>query len=195
MATITIESRKQIKSCDILLVFPNETWKYVTLYDLSAKTLELHDNTLPLTVFVSAEGYKGRVEKNWVPADGDLRLRLEEMEEDGGSRILWEVCGHFLGLEGHMQARLIEGPYYSDAPIEITTMNLAVNGRNHTTRVPFDAEVALTDHLDKTLYMAIRAIEGKCVLLDWWPDRKTTKRKPSVVKARTVRNTRQVKKK
>lgn len=171
---------------DVSLVFPNGTWKRVQIRpqkmgyhpndvkdhptwellqisEVEGATEELYDGTLPMTVFVAADGCEAYHKEGWIPEQGDLDVKLKELP-GGGSCIFHEEWGHIPGLSGTLFVQT------NGNRIQINTRNISVDGKTPiSTIIEHGQTVVLTDINGVTLLASIRAIVGQSVLLTWWP--------------------------
>lgn len=84
-ATITVRSDGHpLSGSDVLVLFPNKTWKRGSTDENGEAEVELHTTHLPMTVFVAAPGYCAHVEREWVPSQSSLAIELVSLQ-DGGS--------------------------------------------------------------------------------------------------------------
>ncbi len=86
---------------DLLVLFPNKTWKFAVTDENGEATVNLHSLHLPMTVFVAAKGYAAYLERDWVPAEMSLAVELQALPE-GGSVIFTESTGRIPGLTGRL---------------------------------------------------------------------------------------------
>ena len=94
-AVISVRSGGQpLPGVDLLLLFPNKTWKRAT-------TVDLHTTQLPMTVFAPAPLHAADLERDWTPSERALAIELAALPESG-SVIFPEVAGHLPGLKGRL---------------------------------------------------------------------------------------------
>ena len=97
---ITLRASGQpLPGADLLVLFPNHTWRRTTSDEEGIAALSLHTTQLPMTVFAAARGYTARVERGWVPSRRALAMELEALP-DGGAVIFPEAVGSVPGLTG-----------------------------------------------------------------------------------------------
>lgn len=173
-ATIFVESQnKPLAKVNVLALLPNETYKSLQTDKNGEATPNLYDESLPITVFAAADGYEGVVKEKWIPAQGELKIELKAYP-GGGSCIIDDASyqnGYIPGLSGSFTAFLNPRAGVQDSPIEVHTRNLAVNCKNPPdTFIRLGQDVELSDSDGVTVNMAIRAIVGKSVLFDWYPE-------------------------
>ena len=100
--TITVRCEgKPLANVDLLVQFPNGTWRRALSNQSGRAAFELHTTQLPMTVFAAAPGFAVRVERNWKPRDRGLALDMEPLS-DGGGVILPEATGNIPGLSGSL---------------------------------------------------------------------------------------------
>lgn len=105
-ATVTVVVRSQarpLENVDLLLLFPNGTWRQARSDPVGEATVDLHTTHLPMTVFATAPGYTVGLEREWVPSRRALALELKELP-DGGGVIFPEASGRIPGLSGTVTA-------------------------------------------------------------------------------------------
>lgn len=105
-ATVTIVVRseaKPLENVELLVLFPNGTWRQGRSNPSGEVTVDLHTTHLPMTVFATAPGYAVGLEKEWVPSRRALTLDLARLP-DGGGVIFPEASGRIPGLSGGVNA-------------------------------------------------------------------------------------------
>ena len=90
-----------MSGAELLILFPNKTWKSVTTNEDGEASVELHATHLPMTVFTAAHGYAAHVEGEWTPSRGALAVELDTLP-GGGAVIFPEATGQVPGLEGRL---------------------------------------------------------------------------------------------
>ena len=99
---ITVRSGAQpLADVDLLVLFPNATWRRARSDPAGEATFELHTTHLPMTVLAAAPGFAARVERDWVPRRRALALNLDELP-GGGAVIFPEATGRVPGLSGSL---------------------------------------------------------------------------------------------
>ena len=86
-----------IPGADILVLFPNQTWKRALTGEHGEAVLDLHAVHLPMTVFVAADGFSAHLERGWTPAERPLHVELNALP-GGGAVIFPEGAGPIPGL-------------------------------------------------------------------------------------------------
>ena len=92
---------RPLPGTDLLLLFPNKTWKRATTDEQGEAAVDLHTTTLPMTVFASAPGQAAYLERDWTPSERALAINLDALPE-GGSVIFPEGTGNLPGLKGRL---------------------------------------------------------------------------------------------
>ena len=90
-----------LPGADLLLLFPNKTWKRATTDEQGEAAVDLHTTQLPMTVFTSAAGHAAHLERDWTPIERTLAIDLADLSESG-SVIFPEAAGHLPGLKGRL---------------------------------------------------------------------------------------------
>ena len=72
-----------LASADILALFPNKTFKSAQTDEHGEARLDLHSIHLPMTVFVTANGFRAHLQQNWVPAEQILHINLAPLQSGG----------------------------------------------------------------------------------------------------------------
>lgn len=81
---------KPLPRSNVLVLFPDTTWKSAMTDEQGCARLVLRPGHLPLTVFVARKGFAARVETGWVPDERALHVHLAA-RPGGGSRIVTGV--------------------------------------------------------------------------------------------------------
>ena len=168
---VVTDGERRMRGVQTLVVLPNGTYKSHHTDVEGEACYEIHDTSLHLTVFAAADGYMGEAADGWIPAEGPLELQLVE-SPNGGSRVLYDYAftGWIPGLGGGMRFR--QSGLGIGGEFELETWNLAVNGESRaSTFHAFNEQVELCDANGVIRYIAVSAMKGKSVLVDWWlPD-------------------------
>ncbi len=163
-AVISVRSRSRpLPSADLLLLFPNKTWKNATTDDAGEAAVDLHTTELPMTVFVSAPGHAAHLERQWIPRERALAIDLDVLRE-GGSVIFPEATGHLPGLKGRLN------------PIRDThdrtylyASSIAINeGSQQPVHFLPGEELGLTDADGTALCVRIVDIVGRSALVEYY---------------------------
>ena len=90
---ITVRAEDQpLVDAEVLLLFPNKTWKQATTDALGQAVVGLHTADLPMTVFAASLGFAAHCEREWLPAEGELTIELKSLL-GGGAVIFPEATG------------------------------------------------------------------------------------------------------
>ena len=81
---------RPLPRAEVLVLFPDETWKSATSDERGCAKLDLRPGYLPLTVFVARNGYAAHMETEWVPDERALHVQLSA-QPGGGSLIAAEA--------------------------------------------------------------------------------------------------------
>ena len=92
---------RPMSGAELLLLYPNKTWKHATTDEIGEAAVDLHTTQLPMTVFASAPGHAAHLEQQWTPSERALAIVLNTLPR-GGSVIFPEATGHIPGLKGRL---------------------------------------------------------------------------------------------
>ena len=153
---------RPLSGADLLVLFPNKTWKHATTGGAGEAAVDLHTTDLPMTVFASASGHAAQAERDWVPCERALAIELDTLPE-GGSVIFPESTGHLPGLKGRLN------------PIRDThdrtylyASNIAIDeGRQQPVHFRPGEELRLTDAEGAELLVRIVDIAGRSALVEY----------------------------
>ena len=151
-----------LSEVELLVLFPNKTWKSTTTNENGHAQVDLHTTHLPMTVFASAPGFAAHLENDWVPAKGDLALEMQSLR-DGGSVIFPEATGNIPGLSGRLNPiRDTQDRTY------LYASNIAINEgqQQPVTFIPGD-DLHLTDANGRESMVRVVAIIGRSALLEY----------------------------
>ncbi len=164
-AQVQIEVRtagEALAGADVLLLFPNNTWKRASTDTFGRAMVGLHTVALPMTVLAAADGYAAHVTRNWMPSSGTLSVEMEPLP-DGGSIIFEEATGQLPGLKGriHPKRDNLDRTY-------LYASNIAVNeGKPQPVHFALNEELSLTDSNGARRLVRIVEILGRCALLQY----------------------------
>lgn len=153
-----------LSGVELLVLFPNKTWKSATTDENGYAQIDLHTTHLPMTVFASAPGFAAYLENDWVPAKGDLALKMKNLQ-GGGSVIFPEATGNIPGLSGRLNPiRDAQDRTY------LYASNIAINEgqQQPVTFIPRD-DLHLTDANGRELMVRVVTIMGRSALLEYYP--------------------------
>ena len=164
-ASVTITVRVDGQSAsgvDLLVLFPNKTWKHATTNEDGEADFHLHSTNLPMTVFAAATGLAAHIEHNWMPAQGPLALEMDNLPK-GGSVIFPEATGHIPGLAGRLNpVRDTHDRTY------LYASNISINdGQQQPVYFVPDKNLYLTDAEGKEMSVRIVEITGRSALVEY----------------------------
>ena len=147
---------------EVLVLFPNKTWKQAVTDNNGEALINLHASHLPMTVFAAAPGCAAHLEHDWVPAKEGLAIEMKSLP-DGGSVFFPEGQGSLPGLSGTLHANR---DIYDRTSLYAS--NIAINeGQPQPVHcIPGD-DLRLTDTNGRQLFVRIVAIVGKSALLEY----------------------------
>lgn len=156
---------------ELLVLFPNKTWRRATTDENGNTQIDLHTTHLPMTVFAAAPGFAAHLEKDWIPAKGGLAIEMQSLH-DGGSVIFPEATGNIPGLSGYLNPkRDIDDRTY------LYASNIAINkGQPQPVHFIFGEDLRLADTHGRELSVRIVAIVGKSALIEYHPYPKEDKK-------------------
>lgn len=154
-----------LSGIELLVLFPNKTWKHATTDENGKAQIDLYTTHLPMTVFAAAPGYAAHLEQNWIPEKGGLALEMQSFQ-DGGSVIFPEAAGNIPGLSGRLN------------PIRDTrdrtylyASNIAINGgKPQPVHFVLGDDLRLTAADGTELVVRIVTIIGKSALVEYSPN-------------------------
>ena len=164
-AVITVRAvGRPLPSVDLLVLFPNKTWKRAITDENGEAPVDLHTTHLPMTVFVATPGYAALLEREWIPNRGALAVELEALR-GGGSVIFSEATGYLPGLNGRLNPiRDAHDRTY------LYASNIAINeGQQQPVHFALGEELRLTDANGTELIARIVDIVGRSALVEYRP--------------------------
>ena len=162
-AVISVRSGgRPLSGADLLLLFPNKTWKRAATDEMGEASVDLHTTQLPMTVFASAPGHAAHLERQWTPSERALAIDLDALQ-GGGSVVFPEATGHIPGLEGRLN------------PIRDThdrtylyASNIAIDeGKQQPVHFLPGEDLRLTDAEGTNLRVRIIDIVGRSALVEY----------------------------
>ena len=162
-ATITVRCEaKPLADVDLLVLFPDGTWRSGKSNPSGEATIELHTTHLPMTAYAAAPGYRVRVERDWVPRDRALALDMEPLREGGGV-IFPEATGQVPGLSGRLNP-------IRDA-LDRTSLyasSIAINdGEPQPVHFLLGESLRLTDSNGTTMEVRIPDVTGRSAVVEY----------------------------
>ena len=162
VVTVRAAAGAPLPGADVLVLFPNRTWRRAATDEAGAAVVDLRTTALPMTVFVAAPGYAAHLEQAWRPDRGALAVVLDP-RPDGGSVIFPEATGNLPGLAGALNP-------VRDAHdrLRLYASNIVVN-EGQTQPVPFvpGEELRLTDAGGRELLVRIAGVTGRSALVEY----------------------------
>ena len=155
---------RPVPQTDLLVLFPNKTWKRASTDANGAAGVDLDATHLPLTVFAAAAGHGALVRRDWVPANGALSLELDPLP-DGGAVIITEETGSLPGLAGRLNPirDTLDRTY-------LYASNVAINqGQPQPVHFLLGDTLRLTDSDGRERLARIVDIIGRAALLEYRP--------------------------
>lgn len=162
-AVVTVRAGgRPLPGADVLVLFPNNTWKHAVAGGNGEAAVDLYTTELPLTVFGAAPGCAACLVREWLPARGALALELRALPR-GGSAVLPEGAGPLPGLKGLLNPvrDTLDRTY-------LYASNIAV-GRGRPQPVQFvpGEELPLTDADGSTRLVRIVDVVGRSALVEY----------------------------
>ncbi len=165
LASVTVHSSgRPLPGVDLLIIFPNKTWKKATTDQDGEAAVDLYSTHLPLTVFAAVSGLAAQVERDWIPEQRALGIDMHELP-GGGSCIFAEATGNIPALAGRLN------------PIRDThdrtylyASNIAINqGQQQPVHFLLGEELRLIDADGREALVRIVDIVGRSVLVEYRP--------------------------
>ena len=162
---ITVRAGGQpLAEAELLVLFPNKTWRQATTDTLGEAVVGLHTVNLPMTVFVAAQDFAAHCERDWMPAEGALAVELKPLP-DGGAVIFSEAAGSLPGLKGSLNPKrdTLDRTY-------LYASNIAINqGEQQPVHFLPGEDLRLTDAEGKEMTIRIVDIVGQSALVEYRP--------------------------
>ncbi len=169
-AVVTVRAEgRPLPGADVLVLFPNRTWKQAVADEHGEAAVDLYTTELPMTVFGAAPGYAACLIREWLPAGGALALELPPRPR-GGSVIFPEATGRLPGLKGSLNPirDVLDRTYLYASNITI--------GQGRPQPVDFvpGEELRLTDSDGAELLVRVVDIVGRSALVEYRLPRNTS---------------------
>ena len=153
-----------LSGADLLVLFPNKTWKRAATDENGEAEVDLHTTHLPMTVFAAASGHRAHLEREWIPSQGSLAVELVPLRE-GGSVIFAESTGHLPVVNGRLN------------PIRDThertylyASNIAIDqGKQQPVHFALGEDLRLTDSNGREATVRVVEVVGRSALLEYQP--------------------------
>ena len=155
---------RPMSGVDVLVLFPNNSWKRATTDENGEAAVDLYTTVLPMTVFAAAPGRAGHVAREWVPDRRRLAIELRDLP-GGGAKIFAGESDCLPGLRGRLNPILDNlGRTY------LYASNIAINqGQIQPVHFALGEDLRLTDADGNELWARIAAIEGRSALVEYRP--------------------------
>ena len=153
-----------LANTELLVLFPNKTWKQATTDALGEASIGLHKDDLPMTVFAAAHGFAAHCERDWIPSEGALTIELESLH-GGGAVIFSEASDQIPGLNGRLNPirDTLDRTY-------LYASNIAINqGQQQPVHFMLGEELRLTDANGVEMTVRIVEIVGRSALVEYRP--------------------------
>ena len=157
-------SGEPLPNANVLVLFPNRTWKHGVTDSFGEVSVELHSIHLPIVVFVAAPGFAAGLETDWIPKHRPLALELAPMPE-GGSVIFPEATGSLPDLSGRLNPirDVLERTY-------LYASNIAIDhGKQQPVHFPLGEDLHLTDAEGREAIVRVVNVVGRSALLEYGP--------------------------
>ena len=155
---------RPLPDADLLVLFPNRTWRRAATGGDGIAAVSLHTTELPLTVYAAAPGHAAHAEREWTPCRRALAVELGALPE-GGSVIFPEGAGSVPGLTGTLHP-------VRDAHDRtfVSASNLAID-QGRPQPVPFTPgdELHLADAAGRERRVRIVDVSGRSALVEYLP--------------------------
>ena len=153
-----------IPGVELLVLFPNKTWKQTTTDENGVAQVDLHSTHFPMTVFAAATGYAARLERDWVPVQETLAIEMQSLPK-GGAVIFPEATGYLPGLSGRLNPKRD-----NHDRIYLYASNIAINeGKQQPVNFIPGEDLRLTDADGRELMVRIVEIIGRSALVEYRP--------------------------
>ena len=154
----------RLPNTELLVLFPNKTWKQATTDALGEASIGLHKDDLPMTVFAAVHGLAAHCERDWIPSEGSLTIELDPLP-GGGGVILSEDRGRIPGLKGSLNPIRdnLDRTY-------LYASNIAINqGQQQPVHFVLGEDLRLTDVNGVEITVRIVEIVGRSALVEYRP--------------------------
>lgn len=163
-AVVSVNSIKgPLADVDILVTFPNGSWRRARSDQHGNASVDLHTTHLPMTVFAATTGHVAHVETGWVPNEGPLTMELDELS-NGGATILTEGGGSIPGLVG-----VIEPKRDAHDRTYVFASEVSINdGEPQPVHFLLGERLRLTDSNGAVMGVRIADVVGDAAIVEYW---------------------------
>lgn len=164
MEVVVRSGGEPLPEIDVLVLFPNKTWKRGVTDTNGKAEVDLHSTHLPMTVFAAAPGYSAGHVEGWVPAEGGPTIELSPIA-GGGSVIFVEATGEIPGIAGRLN------PIRDDLDrTYLYASNVAINGgMPQPVSFTLGEPLHLMDADGHEMTASVVDIVGRSALLEYHP--------------------------
>ena len=155
---------RPVASADLVVLYPNKTWKRATTSQSGEAAVDLHTTALPMTVLAAAPGHRAHVVREWMPSRDGLQIELTALPE-GGAIIFTDESGCLPGLRGRLHPVRDNHDRTSLFAYDVTINQ----GMPQPVYFALGEDLRLTDDNGVELTVRIAAIEGRTALLEYRP--------------------------
>lgn len=161
--TVTVHSGQEpLADVAILALFPNGTWKRSRTDTHGEANFEFRSLYLSMTVFAAAPGFTASTEYGWMPAERELSLQLELLD-NGGAVIFPRATGCIPGLKGRLNPKRD-----TDDQTYLYASNVAINnGQQQPVAFDFGEQLRLADTDGNEFMVRVVDIVGRSALLEY----------------------------
>ena len=163
-----------VVGADLVVLYPNKTWKRATTDRSGEAAVDLHTTVLPMTVLAAAPGLGARVMREWMPSRGELLIELPALSE-GGAAIFTDRTGGLPGFRGRLQPVRDNHDRTSLFAYDATINR----GMPQPVYFALGEDLRLTDANGVELSVRIMAIEGRAALLEYRPYAEKERKRPA----------------
>ena len=163
MATVSVhEDGRPVSGADVLARYPSGSWKRGSTDERGQVRFDLYSKTRPMTIFVAASCCSAHLERDWIPAHGDLAVPLRPLES-GGSAILARATDRVPGFEGRLKPqRDVRGRTFLYAD------GMSINeGQTQPVHFTPREELRLTDPFGVSMIVCVVEVLGDAALVEY----------------------------
>lgn len=151
-----------VENVNVLILFPNHTYKFAVTDRNGQATVKLYSTSLPMNVFAASKDFAAYVQYKWDSSQKLLKIELKKLNR-GGSVIFKEEAGHIPGLTGRLN------------PIRdnfdrtyLYASNISINdGKSQPVSFALKEDLNLVDADGKQVRLRIIEILGRSSLIEY----------------------------